>query len=341
MSMNEVDDEERAASFACQFDTRDGGASDSGLPYLSYAGSAAESTEEDMPSGHHMEHLPPKNVNKMVKAGDWKGIKARLDVDDRLSLPATILHKLIRDDRNNKLRAELVLRILELDPAKARVKNHIGCLPLHIALERCIRLAPRERESVVLKLVEVFPEALTDRGGHWKHTPIHNYMEGTVLFVYYTKQSNARSRRLFSRLLCFAFADYASFPFSFEILRRGQLACCIPDGTGYLPLHVACECRTFVSTRTLRVLVAANPLALFAETKDKQTCLSLAQRRYSKTKVKVHGLLIDELMEMIEDTPLGFSVELASETTKNYVSSLIRQGIDKRRGMTISQFRDD
>jgi hypothetical protein len=114
-----------------------------------------------------------------------------------------------------------------------------------------------------------------------------------------------------------------------QILKKGQTACRVRDRDGFLPAHVACKC--LCSVNVLRVVVAANPLAIFVETNDRSTCLSLAEEETA-------GGLAAELRKMLEDADVlpEFSLLTASDAEMSRASKWIRHGIDQRSCQAIS-----
>jgi hypothetical protein len=82
------------------------------------------------------------------------------------------------------------------------------------------------------------------------------------------------------------------------MIEHGSRACFIKDRKGYLPAHVACS--RHCSPEKLGMLLAANPAALNATTKDGQTLLSLAIN--TATKSHPNYALIDELNLLLESS---------------------------------------
>ena len=80
------------------------------------------------------------------------------------------------------------------------------------------------------------------------------------------------------------------------MIEQGASACFKRDRKGYLPAHVACS--RHCSPEKLRMLLEANPDALYAETNDGETLLSLATS--SATKAHPNFTLLRELRSQIE-----------------------------------------
>ena len=75
------------------------------------------------------------------------------------------------------------------------------------------------------------------------------------------------------------------------MIEYGAPACFMKDKKGYLPAHVACS--RHCSPEKLRLLLAVNPYALFAETNYGNTLLDLAKKE--ATKSHPNNALIKEL----------------------------------------------
>lgn len=80
------------------------------------------------------------------------------------------------------------------------------------------------------------------------------------------------------------------------MIERGSRACFMKDRKGYLPTHVACS--RHCSPEKLRMLLSANPAALFATTEEGNTLMSLATN--TATKSHPNYALIDELNRQVE-----------------------------------------
>jgi hypothetical protein len=121
-----------------------------------------------------------------------------------------------------------------------------------------------------------------------------------------------------------------------QILKKGQTACRVRDRDGFLPAHVACK--YLCSVNVLRVVVAANPLAIFVETNDRSTCLSLAEEETARKEESLCGGLAAELRKMLEDADVlpEFSLLTASDAEMSRASKWIRHGIDQRSCQAIS-----
>jgi hypothetical protein len=128
-------------------------------------------------------------IRKMCKANDWAGLRTIINrdaatfaqrSDSAVGLAATVLHKSISGSGNCRERAHLMLRILELSPDAVRQRNSYGSLPLHTVVKRGNGVTQATKTLVVLKLIEMFPEALVDRAGILLRTPVHNLCAGMV-----------------------------------------------------------------------------------------------------------------------------------------------------------------
>lgn len=115
--------------------------------------------------------------------------------------------------------------------------------------------------------------------------------------------------------VCF-FIDYISPRLTQFMVERGRDACFMKDKKGYLPSHVACS--RHCSPEKLRMLLAVNPAALTARTRDGHTLLSLATD--TATKSHPNYALIDELNLQLELTrgPLVTSESDASREHLNF-----------------------
>ncbi|GAX10037.1 hypothetical protein FisN_25Lh114 [Fistulifera solaris] len=211
------------------------------------------------------------NVFQLCRSDQWKKVHVLLIKKPWIALypmtmdnniTTTVLHQAITSRGNIHHRALVMDNILASTPEAARLTNGYGSLPLHVIAQRNTKIRAQIKERIIYQLIAAYEEALTKEGGPGKRTPLH-----------------------------IIFTDYVSPELTQYMIEHGSRACFMKDRKGYLPAHVACS--RHCSPEKLGMLLAANPAALNATTKDGHTLLSLA----TKTATKSHPnyALIDEL----------------------------------------------
>jgi len=126
-------------------------------------------------------------------------------------------------------------------------------------------------------------------------------LENARRFTLFSQVSQSELLASLMRRASFSFSpfcctDYISPRLTRMMIEQGASACFKRDRKGYLPAHVACS--RHCSPEKLRMLLEANPDALYAETNDGETLLSLATN--SATKAHPNFTLLRELRSQIE-----------------------------------------
>jgi hypothetical protein len=136
--------------------------------------------------------------------------------------------------------------------------------------------------------LEAYPGALVKKNNQGQRTPLH------VLFT-----------------------DYISPRLTKAMIDKGPDACFIKDKKGFLPAHIACS--RHCSPEKLHMLMAVNPQALYEETNDGDTLLSLAST--TATKSHPNKTLIDALEVLL-------NIQTEGSPSRRFVSlSPIQSGL--------------
>jgi len=161
------------------------------------------------------------------------------------NITTTILHQAITSKSDAKVRARTILYVIQVAPHAASLKNGYGSLPLHVLMQRNVKMNSSTKERLIHSLVNAYPEALVKQGGVGKRTPLH-----------------------------IAFTDYISPQLARSMIELGPSATFMKDKKGFLPIHVACS--RHCSPEKLEMLLEVYPSSLYETTNDGQTPLALA-----------------------------------------------------------------
>lgn len=131
-------------------------------------------------------------LSKLCRAEEWHSIASLIELKPSLAMTpfanhnfhtTTILHQAICSKGNVEARCFLILRILEIIPAAAALKNQHGSLPIHTISQRCTKMTAKCKEEIIKKLIQVYPQALLVKGGVSKRTPLHILFTGKINYL--------------------------------------------------------------------------------------------------------------------------------------------------------------
>jgi hypothetical protein len=97
-------------------------------------------------------------------------------MDNHIS--TTIIHQAITSKGDENLREKVILKILEVTPAAAFIRNGYGSLPLHVIAQRNTKIKSVAKEILIRALVDANVDAITNEGGPGKRTPVHIIFTG-------------------------------------------------------------------------------------------------------------------------------------------------------------------
>lgn len=224
-------------------------------------------------------------------------------MDNHIS--TTILHQAITSKGDVHARANVIQAVLMFRPEAASMKNGYGSLPLHVIAQRNTKMTADIKEKLIYALVKAYPAGLAEQG------------TCSVVLVVVVVVALSLSPHVFfsffpSFFLSFSaggvglrtpihvlFTDYVSSHLTQLMIESCPEATLMKDKKGYLPAHVACS--RHCSPEKLKVLLLANPSALYDTTHAGQTLLSLAKA--TATKSHPNFALIDALTVAMRKTP--------------------------------------
>mmetsp|Transcript_23373 Transcript_23373/g.32748 ORF Transcript_23373/g.32748 Transcript_23373/m.32748 type:complete len:323 (-) Transcript_23373:505-1473(-) len=206
------------------------------------------------------------------------------------NITTTVLHQAITSKSDANVRARTILYIIQVAPSAASMKNGYGSLPLHVLMQRNVKMNSSTKERLIHALVNAYTQALVEQGGVGKRTPLH-----------------------------IAFTDYISPQLARSMIELGPSATFMKDKKGFLPIHVACS--RHCSPEKLEMLLDINPSSLYETTNDGQTPLALAIS--TATKSHPNFRLIEKLQrEEACNSPTSSQTIIASTigvtTTNNF-----------------------
>lgn len=128
-----------------------------------------------------------QTLKQHVEADNWKVISELIRKKPSLALvkfarlhggpKATVLHFAISNHSSTSSLGhleQLMHQIISKIPTAATILNGLRCLPLHVACTgQPIKFDSTSRQSLILKLIKAFPEALATKGGMEERTPLH------------------------------------------------------------------------------------------------------------------------------------------------------------------------
>ena len=199
--------------------------------------------------------MSSNNIAQLCRSNQWKEVLECLKQDPSLALQpiflnnhlvTSIAHQAISEKGDIESRMDVLDHILTQTPKAAEMKNGYGSLPIHVCAQRNTKLKAKNKEHLILRLLEAYPGSTTVLGGVGKRSPVH------VIFT-----------------------DYISAKVCQTVVSLGEAACFMKDKNGYLPAHVACS--RHCSPTKLQMLLEVNPDALFDKTNSGDTLLSLAK----------------------------------------------------------------
>ena len=199
---------------------------------------------------------------------------ATLTGDDNIKMG--ILHQVIASSGDINGRAGLVRSILTARPSAATIKNSHGSLPIHVLLQRNVKMKAKLKEELLRGLIHAYPASISIAGGVSKRTPLHTL-----------------------------FTDYLSADLCRLMLTLRPEAAKMRDKQGWLPIHIACS--RHCSLVSLHLLIDAFPESIRETTGNEKTPLMLA--RSTATKTHPNRALIEELTKR-----LGGGTEAATDS---------------------------
>jgi hypothetical protein len=116
-----------------------------------------------------------KSVLDAVKKKPHVGL-GQMVMDNHIS--TTIMHQAITSKGDLDLRAKVILKILEVTPAAAHMRNGYGSLPLHVIAQRNTKIKSGVKDTLIRALVAANVDAITNEGGPGKRTPLHIIFTG-------------------------------------------------------------------------------------------------------------------------------------------------------------------
>ena len=127
-------------------------------------------------------------IFKMCKHNQWDNVLNSLKSNTACitksmamtnNIETSVLHQAITSKGNLQCRVKVIDFILDVAPEAAAKTNGYQSLPLHVICQRNTRLSAKEKERLITKLIDKFPQGLNKRGGVGKRTPIHIVFTGT------------------------------------------------------------------------------------------------------------------------------------------------------------------
>ena len=171
-----------------------------------------------------LESLDMQLVERLCSEGKWERLEASIRNEPRIAKTSfamgkkfkqtSIIHQALysKDDKEDQ-RVSLIRTIIELAPEALKIPNKDGMLPLQRICYTNVKIEAKTRAELIIAIMNAYPKALLHRGGEKKRTLLH-----TILL-----RRNKAS--LVSQLI-------TKSPRSIFLLK---------DGTGWLPIHVACK----------------------------------------------------------------------------------------------------
>lgn len=124
---------------------------------------------------------------QLCRDDDWEAVTKAVHDNPFLAISpivmdnhitTTIMHQAITSKATGDTRTKLIEFIIENTPAAAAIKNGYGSLPLHVICQRNTKIKAKVKESLILRLCEVYPGAMEESGGVGQRTPLHIIFTG-------------------------------------------------------------------------------------------------------------------------------------------------------------------